>query len=484
MIKKILIPLHIFFITCVCFSQSDSLNALDVLNAYQKAIEKSSLLHVEKSAHKGYVRLEHISSTFITPTNIQQDKYTSETNYIFLYDHGLVDYHQTMKIFEGDQISVETKAQYLLDNEAGYQYGTRLNIPPPYIDVFNSDRWEIAVTKLGIVGKIFEGYFDGDSLTPIWEVLKEESDLKLRDEMEVIDGYETYVLEAKVPNRGEYTLWIDPNYGFNLRRCVVRRSDNDLFFGKPLNTPPKQPPGPEYGPMQYPDIKRIVTLDSVRIDNLSENFIPVEGTATIYIKESNGNESTAKYIFKRSEIDFDPDFDKFENAFVLDVPNGTRVRFRDSLDSGTSFMWQDGKVVSINIQPELLIGKPLPELKDYGIKSIENDKKLLICFFDMEQRPSRNCIIQLNKRIQELKEKEIAIAAIHASEIEKEKINEWIKGNDISLTVGMIQDNEDKARENWGIQSLPWLILTDKNHIVIDEGFSIDEIDEKINDLK
>ena len=147
-------------------------------------------------------------------------------------------------------------------------------------------------------------------------------------------------------------------------------------------------------------------------------------------------------------------------------------------------MWQDGKVVSINIQPELLIGKPLPELKDYGIKSIENDKKLLICFFDMEQRPSRNCIIQLNKRIQELKEKEIAIAAIHASEIEKEKINEWIKGNDISLTVGMIQDSEDKTRENWGVQSLPWLILTDKNHIVIDEGFSIDEIDEKINDLK
>jgi hypothetical protein len=35
-------------------------------------------------------------------------------------------------------------------------------------------------------------------------------------------------------------------------------------------------------------------------------------------------------------------------------------------------------------------------------------------------------------------------------------------------------------RLSWGIQSLTWLILTDKNHVVTAEGFAVNELDEKI----
>ena len=31
-----------------------------------------------------------------------------------------------------------------------------------------------------------------------------------------------------------------------------------------------------------------------------------------------------------------------------------------------------------------------------------------------------------------------------------------------------------------GDKSLPWLILTDKNHVVTAEGFAVSELDEKI----
>lgn len=34
-----------------------------------------------------------------------------------------------------------------------------------------------------------------------------------------------------------------------------------------------------------------------------------------------------------------------------------------------------------------------------------------------------------------------------------------------------------------GDKSLPWLILTDKNHVVAAEGFSIIELDEKLKVL-
>jgi hypothetical protein len=89
----------------------------------------------------------------------------------------------------------------------------------------------------------------------------------------------------------------------------------------------------------------------------------------------------------------------------------------------------------------------------------------------------------LNKKEPELKSQGIQVVAIHASNIEKEKLDEWIKENKIEFPVGMIQDNEEETKLNWGVKSLPWLIMTDKNHIVTNEGFSINELDEKIQTL-
>ena len=37
---------------------------------------------------------------------------------------------------------------------------------------------------------------------------------------------------------------------------------------------------------------------------------------------------------------------------------------------------------------------------------------------------------------------------------------------------------------SWGVHALPWLILTDKEHIVQAEGFGIKEQDEKIMTLR
>jgi len=44
----------------------------------------------------------------------------------------------------------------------------------------------------------------------------------------------------------------------------------------------------------------------------------------------------------------------------------------------------------------------------------------------------------------------------------------------------MIQADEEKTRIDWGVRSLPWLILTDKEHIVTAEGFSVNELNEQI----
>jgi hypothetical protein len=134
-----------------------------------------------------------------------------------------------------------------------------------------------------------------------------------------------------------------------------------------------------------------------------------------------------------------------------------------------------------------LVGKKLPDFVGVNIDfNIEHakDTTLLLCFFDIEQRPSRSCIIELNKRIQGFNEKGIQIIAIQTAKTERSEIDNWIKENNISFKVGMIQEDEEKARTEWGIEALPWMILTDKEHIVIAEGFSLNDLDEKLELIK
>ncbi len=130
-----------------------------------------------------------------------------------------------------------------------------------------------------------------------------------------------------------------------------------------------------------------------------------------------------------------------------------------------------------------LAGKILPELKDFinlPQADIQN-KSILLCFWDSEQRPSRNCIQELNKKADELKQKNIEVIIIHASNTDMKSLNDWIKEYNISFPLGMIKSDEEKTKFNWGVKALPWLIVTDKEHVVTAEGFSINELDEKIN---
>jgi hypothetical protein len=52
-----------------------------------------------------------------------------------------------------------------------------------------------------------------------------------------------------------------------------------------------------------------------------------------------------------------------------------------------------------------------------------------------------------------------------------------------SFTVGKIRNHHKQVRFTWGVRSLPWLILTDRNHIVRAEGIPPAEIQNRIEQL-
>lgn len=218
-------------------------------------------------------------------------------------------------------------------------------------------------------------------------------------------------------------------------------------------------------------------LDSNKEDVLAELLItktyslsnggvlPVETKRTRYSEDEEKHTLSTVDVnsisFKREDIP--------ESLFEINFPVGAKIF--NAITGITT------------IVAPTLSGKSLPrfEAMDITFTTEEiKDKKLLICFFDMDQRPSRNCILQLNTRAQELRAKDVVIVAVQASKIEQAMLDEWIKENDVTFPVGMIQGDSEKIRFTWGVKSLPWLILTDKKNIVTAEGFSLDELDEKL----
>ncbi len=134
-----------------------------------------------------------------------------------------------------------------------------------------------------------------------------------------------------------------------------------------------------------------------------------------------------------------------------------------------------------------LKGQPLPTFD--GIK-IEFDAgqaenhAMLVCFFDMNQRPSRHLVGELVKRAEDLKRQRVTVVAVQTAKVDKDTLNEWVKKYNIPFPVGTAEGNVEKARFTWGARSLPWLILTDRNHVVIAEGFGLSELNENMKEAR
>lgn len=134
-------------------------------------------------------------------------------------------------------------------------------------------------------------------------------------------------------------------------------------------------------------------------------------------------------------------------------------------------------------RPPSLVGQSLANLKTLGVDLSQDDiegKRLLVCFWDMQQRPSRHCLMQLVKQAETLNDKDVIVVAVQASKEDQNALNEWVKKYNVPFFVGMVQGEVEKTCFVWGVQSLPWLILTDNDHVVVSQGFSLRDLDNQL----
>jgi protocatechuate 3,4-dioxygenase beta subunit len=130
-------------------------------------------------------------------------------------------------------------------------------------------------------------------------------------------------------------------------------------------------------------------------------------------------------------------------------------------------------------KPPSLMGKPVPTLQGLGrdIQALDqNDTALLFCFWDMQQRPSRHLIKQLAKQATLLAERGVKVIGVQTTDMDEAELTAWLKTNHVPFKVGIITAEAENPLFNWGVQSMPWMILTNTNREVVAEGFSIGKL--------
>ena len=215
---------------------------------------------------------------------------------------------------------------------------------------------------------------------------------------------------------------------------------------------------------------RIMALNFDKDGSFRTDDVPA-GDYAIYVTAYGPPPNSRTYRGERIGI--------LSRAFTIpEMPDG---RSDEPLNLGELTLEAIGKSA---LMPSLL-GKPLPDLGEIKLSSPlgqTSDKMILVCFWDMNQRPSRRCISQLAEKVTELKEKNIIVIAIQASKMDHDALDGWVKKNTIPFPVGMVQDKGEKTRFTWGVKSLPWLILTNRSYVVRAEGFGLDNLDTMIKE--
>lgn len=131
-----------------------------------------------------------------------------------------------------------------------------------------------------------------------------------------------------------------------------------------------------------------------------------------------------------------------------------------------------------------LKGKPLPDLTAVGLPAdcSPAGKPLLLCLFDLEQRPSRRFTRLLAEQHGTLREKGITVLGLQAAIASADVLKEWKETSPPPFPVGQITEKNDKTKWACDVDSMPWLILTDAEHRVVAEGFAFEDLDAKLKE--
>lgn len=196
-----------------------------------------------------------------------------------------------------------------------------------FIGKVGDDTRKKGMIPIGYGGHEILGIFFGD-YEWVDSVLRQSKNISVRDRMEKIGTSDCYVIEAVVKNRGKYTLWIDPQHGYNIAQATVKKGENAILYGQ--------------APKKI-KVKVLNSLNNVHFKKINDIWLPKEADIELDRRWVNGDFASEKYHYKLIEITLNPDHDALGSFVRDDVRNGTEVILEGV--PGITYIWQNGKVV-------------------------------------------------------------------------------------------------------------------------------------------
>jgi hypothetical protein len=160
-------------------------------------------------------------------------------------------------------------------------------------------------------------------------ILMQASSLSVRDELEEVGGFNCYVIDAAT-DYGPYTVWIDPQHGYNIARAENTKKPESLVrdgkrrFGG-------------HGSYHF-------LLDNVHFEKIDGIWVPME--AYIEVKRYNADgrlRRTWKMHHKRTDFQLNPDHHAL-GSFIPQIEEGSRFPIEGV--PGIQYEWRDGEIVT------------------------------------------------------------------------------------------------------------------------------------------
>jgi hypothetical protein len=351
-------------------------------------------------------------------------------------------------------------------------------------------------------------------------ILRGSGRISVRDSLERVGRSQCYVIDA-VTERGRYTLWIDPEHGYNIARAELSGGKGDMIY----------------------DIKCTEadsfysSIQDVRFRKVNDLWVPVQARVEFGhdLKPPFGRMNTNQRI-KRTDVVLNPEHQALRSFYPDEIPSGAeieRISFSGDIPDQEDFVnyvfrWKPGAKLVVNRQGRLVSNNPNKDLlpivtvltgfdelvEDYAVEldPLETvfkteGKMILQCFWDINQKQSQQGLLALRDRQEALAQKGLSVIAVEGSGAQTDKVHSWARKNKLTFPAGAFHacykkfsskrddlDDTDKKtvlaslvtelHMAWRIEKLPWLILADRNHVVTAEGFSLEELDEKIKDAE
>jgi peroxiredoxin len=323
-------------------------------------------------------------------------------------------------------------------------------------------------------GSFLDGWYAGE-FRSLGDVLLSQEDIRIAPEMYEVNGHQCYYLTASGPH-GHFEVWVDPVLGYQVRKAVVTKGEDALYYGQPAK---------EQGRTQ---VRGEYEIDD--FEELGGRFFAKHGMGTVTSTSEAGKTETVRVEATRSEIDLEPDFEALA-AFEMDLPDGIRVTDRETRQA---HIWDQGRLIPLDeFKVQRMTGSEAPDLnvaawvrdESTSLASLR-DETVVLAFWDNSYEACAEMVQLLNRLLVEYPGKGVQFLSIHSADADLGALKGFISDKSIKFRVAVDKPAENykgATFEKYRVTKLPAVFIIDADGRVRYQDIPLEAVEQAVKSL-